>query len=65
MCPPIPLRRIRALADAAPDSMEGTLAASCSHTGRPGIAPERLIRALLLEVLYSIGSERQLIEQLR
>ena len=60
-----PLRRIRALVDASLDSMQGTLVVSYSHTGRPGIAPERLIRALLLQVLYSIRSERQLVEQLR
>jgi transposase len=35
-----------------------------SATGRPSIAPERLIRGLLLQVLYSVRSERQLIEQL-
>src|SRR5258708_12163343 len=35
-----------------------------SSTGRPSIAPERLIRGLLLQVLYSVRSERQLIEQL-
>ena len=46
-----PLRRIRSLVDAALDSMDGTLTVSYSHTGRPGIAPERLIRALLLHEL--------------
>jgi len=35
-----------------------------SHTGRPSIAPERLLRALLLQVLYSVRSERMLMEQL-
>ena len=35
-----------------------------SHTGRPSIAPEQLLRALLLQVLYSIRSERSLVEQL-
>ena len=35
-----------------------------SHTGRPSIAPEQLLRALLLQVLYSIRSERLLVEQL-
>jgi transposase len=60
-----PLRRIRSLVDAALESMQGTLTVSYSHTGRPGIAPERLIRALLLQVLYSIRSERQLVEQMR
>src|SRR5699024_4368360 len=60
-----PLRRIRRLVDDAMDSMQGTLNTSYSHTGRPSIAPERLIRALLLQILYSIRSERQLVEQLR
>lgn len=59
-----PLRRIRSLVDAALESMSGTLTISYSHTGRPGIAPERLIRALLLQIFYSIRSERQLVEQL-
>jgi transposase len=35
-----------------------------SHTGRPSIAPEQLLRALLLQVLYTIRSERLLMEQL-
>ena len=35
-----------------------------SHTGRPSIPPERLLRALLLQVLYTIRSERMLMEQL-
>src|SRR5918998_6411106 len=35
-----------------------------SRTGRPSIAPEKLIRALLLQVFYSIRSERMLMEQL-
>ena len=35
-----------------------------SRTGRPSIAPEQLLRALLLQVLYSIRSERMLTEQL-
>lgn len=60
-----PLRRIRSLVDDALAAMKGTFTVSYSHTGRPGIAPERLIRALLLQVLYSIRSERQLVEQLR
>lgn len=63
--PDHPLRCIRSLVDAALASLHGTLHTSYSHTGRPSIAPERLIRALLLQVLYSIRSERQLVEQLR
>jgi transposase len=35
-----------------------------SHTGRPSIAPEKLLRALVLQVLYTIRSERLLMEQL-
>lgn len=35
-----------------------------SHTGRPSIPPEQLLRALLLQILYSIRSERMLVEQL-
>ena len=35
-----------------------------SHTGRPSIPPEKLLRALLLQVLYTIRSERMLMEQL-
>lgn len=60
-----PLRRIRALVDDALASMEGTLTVSYSHTGRPSIPPEHLIPALLLQVLYSIHSERGLVEQLQ
>lgn len=60
-----PLRRIRALVDEALDSMAGTFTVSYAHTGRPSIAPERVIRALLLQVLYSIRSERRLVEEIR
>lgn len=59
-----PLRSIRKMADGALEQMGGQFAEMYSATGRPSIAPERLIRALLLQVLYSVRSERQLIEQL-
>lgn len=59
-----PLRMIRRLVDASLRSMSGVLTTMYSHTGRPSISPERLIRSLLLQVLYSIRSERQLVEQL-
>lgn len=59
-----PLRTIRCLVDESLYAMTGTLTTMYSHTGRPSIPPERLIRALLLQVLYSIRSERQLVEQL-
>src|ERR1700761_9550664 len=59
-----PLRQIRAMVDRALVRMEGLLAGMYSTTGRPSIAPERLLRGQLLMVLYSIRSERQLMEQL-
>jgi len=59
-----PLRKIRKIVDEALRSMDQELGAMYASTGRPSIAPERLIRALLLQVLYSIRSERMLVEQL-
>lgn len=59
-----PLRPIRAMVSEALVQMDGKLQKLYSQTGRPSIAPERLIRALLLQVLYSIRSERLLVEQL-
>ena len=59
-----PLRRIRPLLEETLDSLDGTFAAIYADSGRPSIPPERLIRASLLQVLYSIRSERQLMEQL-
>lgn len=60
-----PLRRIRTLVDEALESMHGSFTVSYSHTGRPSIAPERIIRALLLQILYSVRSERRLVEEIR
>jgi transposase len=59
-----PLRSIRWMTDVALERMSGKFDELYSATGRPSIAPERLIRGLLLQVLYSVRSERQLIEQL-
>jgi transposase len=59
-----PLRAIRRLVDDALLSLDGIFRDSYSVMGRPSIAPEKLLRALLLQVFYSIRSERQLIEQL-
>jgi|SRR5580658_7844769 transposase len=59
-----PMRRIRALADRALVKIDGVFDELYSETGRPSIAPERLLRAQLLMVLYSIRSERQLMEQI-
>lgn len=59
-----PLRRIRQMSDRALHELWAHFEALYSHMGRPSIAPERLLRALLLQVLYSIRSEGQLMEQL-
>ena len=59
-----PLRRIRPLLEETLQSLDRTFKAIYAETGRPSIPPERLIRASLLQVLYSIRSERQLMEQL-
>jgi transposase len=59
-----PLRPIRAMVSEALSQLDKEIAGLYSHTGRPSIAPERLIRALLLQVLYTIRSERLLVEQL-
>lgn len=59
-----PLRGIRVLVDRALERMDGPLAALYSSTGQPSIAAERLLRAQLLQVLYSTSSEGRLMEQL-
>src|SRR5690349_23941797 len=59
-----PLRPLRALVDAVLEELSPRFSRLYAKTGRPSVAPERLLRALLLQVLYSIRSERQLMEQL-
>jgi transposase len=59
-----PLRPIKAIVSEALAQMDRKLERLYSSTGRPSIAPERLIRALMLQVLYTIRSERLLVEQL-
>jgi transposase len=59
-----PLRPIRALVDSVLRELSPRLAGLYAKTGRPSIPPEQLLRALVLQVLYSIRSERQLMEQL-
>lgn len=59
-----PLRPIRKSVDTALTALSSKLAKLYAATGRPSIAPEKLLRALLLQVLYSIRSERMLMEQL-
>src|SRR6202166_813137 len=59
-----PLRPIRKMVDEILTEMSPQFAKLYSEVGRPSIAPERLLRSLLLQVLYSVRSERMLIEQL-
>jgi transposase len=59
-----PLRAIRAMVDDVLRRLSRDFEELYSHTGRPSIPPERLLRALLLQLLYSIRSERMLMEQL-
>ena len=62
--PDHPLRLIRELADAALGALSSDFAALYSGIGRPSIAPEMLLRAMLLQAFYSIRSERQLMDRL-
>jgi transposase len=59
-----PLRALRPLVDAALGELSPRFAELYARVGRPSIAPEKLLRALLLQVLYTIRSERLLMEQL-
>jgi transposase len=59
-----PLRAIRALVEVVLKELSPQFAQLYSYTGRPSIAPEKLLRALLLQVLYTVRSERLLMEQL-
>jgi transposase len=59
-----PLRAIRPMVDSALAGLGSRFAQLYAPTGRPSIAPERLLRALLLQLLYSVRSERLLMEQL-
>jgi transposase len=59
-----PLRAIRAMGDGALQELSLHFAALYARRGRPSIPPEKLLRALLLQILYSIRSERQLMEQM-
>jgi transposase len=59
-----PLRAIRAVVDEALEVLSAEFERLYSKRGRPSIAPEKLLRALLLQAFYSVRSERQLMEQL-
>jgi transposase len=60
-----PLRPIREMIDMALAELSPVFDEIYSSTGRPSVAPEKLLRALLLQVLYSVRSERMLMEQLQ
>ena len=60
-----PLRPIRKMVDEILKKMSLQFAKLYSDVGRPSIAPERLLRSLLLQFFYSVRSERMLIEQLQ
>jgi transposase len=55
-----PLRAVRGMMDDAMRVMSGRFDEIYGEDGRPSIAPERLLRALLLQMLYSLRSERML-----
>jgi transposase len=59
-----PLRKIRELVREVLKELNHTFGRLHSHEGRPSIPPEQLLSALILQVLYSVRSERQLMEQL-
>src|SRR6202007_804656 len=60
-----PLRPIRKIVDEILKEMSPKFQKLYSDVGRPSIAPERLLRSLLLQIFYSVRSERMLIEQLQ
>lgn len=59
-----PIRALKKLVDDALDKLSRDFDCLYSKTGRPSIPPEQLLRALLIQVFFSIRSERQLVEQL-
>ena len=60
-----PLRAIRRMTDEVLQGLSAKFNELYSASGRPSIAPEKLLRALLLQVLYTVRSERLLMEQLQ
>ena len=60
-----PLRGVKRRADEVLSSMRKDFDRAYSKHGRPSIPPEILLKALLLQALYSIRSERQLVEQIQ
>ena len=62
--PDHPLRPLKKMVDEELARMGGLFDAAYSDTGRPGVPPERLLKALLLMAIYSVRSERQLAERI-
>ena len=62
--PKHPLRKIRQVVNDALASLDAEFEVLYTAFGRPSIPPERLIRASLLQILFSVRSERQLMEQM-
>jgi transposase len=60
-----PLRKIRQIVNDALASLHNDFDQLYSADGRPSIAPERLLRASLIQILFSVRSERQLMEQMQ
>ncbi len=60
-----PLRVIRQIVNAALAQLDAAFAGLYAADGRPSIPPERLLRAVLIQILFSIRSERQLMEQMQ
>src|SRR5271154_5944880 len=59
-----PLRAVRKLTDKVLGTLSAEFDALYASSGRPSIAPEYILRALLLQVFYSVRSERLLVEQI-
>jgi transposase len=59
-----PLRKVRGIVNDALASMDAEFDRLYAREGRPSIAPERLLRASLVQILFSVRSERQLMEQM-
>ena len=60
-----PLRKVREIVNAALAALDADFAKLYAADGRPSIAPERLLRAAMIQILFSIRSERQLMEQMQ
>jgi transposase len=60
-----PLRKVREIVNDALASMDAEFDGLYAREGRPSIAPELLLRASLIQILFSVRSERQLLEQMQ